>query len=91
MRWTYIVVLDGEQDESLGVLLEQGLVCLLRLDGRRDVGLAVGRVDLLDVKVWDADNGLVDVLLVRRREVELLCGGISHAECVDCRSSLDTR
>jgi hypothetical protein len=91
LRDTYIVVLDGEQDETLSILLEQRLNGLFVLDGRCNVCLAVGRGDLLVVKLWDANNGPVDVLLIRRGEVKLLCGSVSHAECVDCRSSLCTR
>jgi hypothetical protein len=67
---TYLVVLDREEHETLRILLQQGLVCLLRFYRRGSGGLC-GRV--LDVgKLWDANNGLVDVLLVFRREVELL-------------------
>lgn len=60
---TYIVVLDGEENKTLRVLCKEGLVCLLRLDGCNSSGLLVG--DLFDfVKVRNADDGPVDVLLV---------------------------
>lgn len=60
---TYIVVLDGEQDEPVGVLLQQRLVCLFLLDGSRSGGLC--RRGLLD-DIRYADNGLVHVLLLGR-------------------------
>lgn len=71
---TYIVVLDGEENEAVGVFLQERLVGLLRLDGRCDsVHLLVDLVDLL-LEVRNADNGLVTIFLVCRREVDLLCG-----------------
>jgi hypothetical protein len=66
------MVLDGEEYEASRVLLEEGLLGLLLFDGRRD-----GRLDFLDVVlevIWDADDRLESVFLLRRREVELLCG-----------------
>jgi hypothetical protein len=86
---TYIVVLDGEHDEPLRVLLEQRLILLLLLDRGRDSWL-YRRVDLWQIGY--ADNGLENVLLVRGGlEVELLCGGIGHLEALNGRCSLFTR
>ena len=79
---TYIVVLDGEQNEPVGVLLKEGLMGLLFLDGGCSGGL-LGRV-LLD-EIGDANNGPEDVLLVDGRlKVELLCRRVGHLECVEC-------
>jgi hypothetical protein len=83
------MVLDGEENEASRVLLKEGLLGLLLFDGRRD-----GRLDFLDVileVIWDADDGLESVLLLRWREVELLCGRVGHLECVNCRCNLLTR
>ena len=86
---TYIMVLDGEENETVGVFLEDRLVCLLRLDGRCNrVELLVHLVHFLCGEVWDADDGLVGVLLVCRREVDLLCWCVRHLECVNCRCNL---
>jgi len=66
------MVLDGEENEALGVLLQNGLIRLLRLDGRCDrVELLLDLILLLEIR--NADDGLVSVLFVGRREVELLC------------------
>lgn len=57
------MVLDGEEDKASRVLLKEGFVCLLRLNGRRDC-----RLDVLDIGVeviWNADNGLENVFFVR--------------------------
>jgi hypothetical protein len=56
------MVLDGEKNKAVGVLLEKRLVCLLSLDCGRDTSLCYG---LLLGKVWDADNRLEDIFLVR--------------------------
>lgn len=70
---TYIVVLDGEENEALGVLLQDGLVGLLRLDGRCNrVNLLLDLVGDIVLELRNADDGLVCVLLVCRREVNLL-------------------
>jgi hypothetical protein len=77
----YIVVLDGEQDEALRVLLQQRLVLFFLLDCGRD-GRLYGRVDLRHIRY--ADDGLEDVLFViGRGEVELLCGRIGHLESLN--------
>jgi len=81
------VVLDGEKDESLRVLLEEGLVGLLGPEARSGSGL----LDLLDL----GDDGLdlLDgsdvgvVLLISDVEVELLDGGL-HLEGLDSSGSL---
>jgi hypothetical protein len=83
------MVLDGEQDEASRVLLEEGLLSLLFLDRGRD-----SRLNLLEVileVIWNADDGLESVLLLRRREVKLLCGRVGHLECVNGRRNLLTR
>lgn len=73
IRWkTYVVVLDGEKHKALSILLKERLVGLLGLDCRCDAELLVRRVLLL-WQVWNADDGLVNIFLVRRREVKLLC------------------
>ena len=48
MSKTHLVVLDGEQDEALRVLLQNGLVNLLRLDCGSHGGLGRLLLDLLD-------------------------------------------
>lgn len=58
---TYIMVLDGEKNEALSVLLEQWLVCLLRLDSGRDRWLCDR---LLFWQIGNADDGHENVLLV---------------------------
>lgn len=81
------MVLDGEKDESLRVLLEEGLVGLLGPEARGGSGL----LDLLDL----GDDGLdlLDgsdvgvVLLISDVEVELLDGGL-HLEGLDSSGSL---
>ena len=89
MTGTYLVVLDREEDEPVGVLLKQGLVGLLGLDAGGDGGL--GLLDLLrlgDRRDVLRDSGAVGVvLLVGRAEVELLHGRL-HLERVDGGSSL---
>jgi hypothetical protein len=59
---TYIVVLDGKKNKAIGVFLEKRLMCLLFLDGRRDTSLCYR---LLFWEVWDADDGLENVFLIR--------------------------
>jgi hypothetical protein len=56
------VVLDGEENKAVGVFLKQRLVCFLRLDCGCDTSLCDR---LILRKIWDADNRLEDVLLVR--------------------------
>ena len=58
----YIMVLDGEKNEAVGVLLEQRLVCLFLLDCGRDTSLCYR---LLLRKVWNSDDGPENILLVR--------------------------
>lgn len=80
------MVLDGKKDETLRVLLEKRLVCFLGSDCGCDRRL--GDDHLLLWEIWNADNGLVDVLLVCRREVELLRRRVGHLECVNGCSRL---
>lgn len=65
------MVLDGEKNEALRILLQEGLICFLRPDSRGNVRL-LDFLYLLLGEVRNADDGLVAVLLVRRREINLL-------------------
>jgi hypothetical protein len=56
------MVLDGEKNEAVGVLLEERLVCLFLLDCGRDTSLCYR---LLLRKVWNADDGPENIFLVR--------------------------
>jgi len=56
------VVPNRKQHEALGVLLEQRLICLFGFDSGGSGRLHIGRV--LFWKIRNANNGLVDVLLV---------------------------
>lgn len=89
------MILDGEQDEALRVLLEKRLLSL-----QRDIVLllllSLGRLWLLGgLGVVGIDLGLKGgevgveglVLLIRRVEVELLDGGL-HLEGLNCSCSL---
>lgn len=86
------MVLDGEQHETLGVLLQEGLIGLKWLDGSSDGSLGLLDGALLDLLLLQLDGLDIldgDVLLVGT-EVELLDGGID-SECLDGRSSLQFR
>ena len=86
---TYLVVLDGEQDETLGVLLQEGLISLKGLDGSSDGSLGLldrALLDLLLLQLDGLDTLDGNVLLVGTK-VELLNRGID-GECLDGRSSL---
>jgi hypothetical protein len=85
-RKTNLMVLDGEEHEALGVLLQQWLVCLLSLDGRRDRHALLWDLDV----VWYADDGDGDVgvLLVRGIKGELLGGRVAHLKALNGRRSL---
>lgn len=92
------MVLDGEQHETLGILLQEGLVGLLGLDGGSHGGLRLlllgrlhGRlVDVLGVNLC-LEGGEVGVegrvLLVGSRKIELLDGRL-HLEGLDGGRSL---
>lgn len=70
---TNLVVLDGEQDETVGVLLEEGLVGLGLLDTRsdlRDLNDLVAH--LVDSRVGGLERR--DVFLASGLEIELLNG-----------------
>jgi hypothetical protein len=85
---TNLVVLDGEENETVGVLLKEGLVGLSLLDRSSNLrnlkglldGLGVGRVDGLERRGR--------VLLADGLEVELLNGGVAHLEVLEGGSSL---
>ena len=82
---TNLVVLDGEKNEAVGVLLQEGLAGLSSLDtssslGNLSDGLLGGRVDGL--------SGGRDILLADRGEVELLSGGVAHLKVLEGGSSL---
>ena len=87
------MVLDGEENEALGVLGKEGLVGLLRLDSRGDL---LGLGSLLVRVVFGIDLGLelskvgVEglVLLVGGTEVELLGGRVVHVEVLDTGGDL---
>jgi hypothetical protein len=67
------VVLDGKEDEAVGVLLQDRLAGLLRLDGRCNrVKLLLDLIGGIILEIGNAHDGLVCVLLVCRREVDLL-------------------
>lgn len=84
-------MLDWEQDEALGVFLEQRLVCLLPFNGGRDRGVVVRRLfELCKVHLGhtlDFDGDLVKVLLVGG-EVELFYRRVAHLELLDAGASL---
>lgn len=90
-RVTYLMVLDGKENKTLGVLLKQRLVGFLRLDarGNSDLGLLLlGLFDNLCLEVGGIE-GLVQrlVLLIGGAEVELLDGRL-HVEVLNGGSSL---
>lgn len=93
-RVAYLVVLDGEHDESMGVLPENWLVELLWLQGGGPLWLLwladlLGRSMLhIEVLGQGGDCGVLDVvLLVCDAEVELLDWGV-HLQGLNARCSL---
>ena len=83
MDVTYLVVLDGEHDETVGVLLEEGLSSLHGLDS-----FGLGK-SLLDGLLDGVDlHGGRDIFLANGGEVELLDGGVRHLEVLEGGSSL---
>lgn len=94
-RVTYLMVLDGEEDEATRVLLEERLVGVVVLDNS---GLSLLLLDLLDLlDDWlvvgidllskSGDSRVRVVLLVRDAEIELLNGRL-HLEGVNGSSGL---
>ena len=81
-RDAYLVILDGEQDEAVGVLLEKRLVCLVGLDARRSgrLLLLLGNrlFDSLGIngcgEGGDAVVGGLGIFLVHGTKVKLLHG-----------------
>jgi hypothetical protein len=55
------MVLNGEENKTVGVFLEKRLVSLLSLDCGRDTSLCDG---LILWKIWDADNGPENIFLI---------------------------
>lgn len=88
----YLVVLDGEEDETVRVLLQHRLVRLLRLDCGRNfrlfLRLLLEQRDALDgdgdlVGIVAGVGGVIGVLLVSLSvELRLLDGGL-HLEVFD--------
>lgn len=90
---TDLMVLDGEENEALTVLLEKRLVHLLLLDARGDHRrflLLRGLLSGLGLNVGCGGNVRADglVLLVGVVEVELLDGGL-HLERIESGGSLE--
>jgi hypothetical protein len=94
--FTYLVVLDGEKDEAVGVLLEKRLIGFEALGGRcgnwrRDLCLLfLDRRLVLSVHaVGEGSDTVIDgmVLLVYGIEVELLDGRL-HFEGLNGSGSL---
>ena len=92
---THLVVLDGEQHESMGILLKKGLVGLLSLDARSDSVLddRLDRLECLDKRffgldVLDDGSAVNNVLLANRGKVDLLGRGIGHLEILNVVGSL---
>lgn len=93
---TYLMVLDGEQDEALRVLLQDGLVNLIWLNCRSHGGLGLllleglgGLVVVVHLLGEALESGLVErlVFLVGSVEVDLLDGRL-NLERVNGRGSL---
>lgn len=87
----YLVILDGEKDESIGILLEQWLVGLEVL-GSFSGGSNMGLLGLwLGSGLLGFHDALGDggVFLVRNVEVELLDRRIAHLEGLEGRGSLE--
>ena len=84
---TYLVVLDREQNETVGVLLQEGLVGLKLLSSRSSLGNLDG---LLGDLVGGGINGVErpGVLLANGLEVKLLDGRVAHLEILEGGSSL---
>lgn len=77
---TYLVILDGEHDETVGVLLEEGLSGLKLLDGRSSL---CGKSLLGGLLGVDGLCGGGDILLAYRSEIELLGGRVAHLEVLE--------
>lgn len=84
---SYLVVLDGEEDETVRVLLQERLIGLGLLDARSNLGGLDGLLaQLVDRRVDGL--GRRDILLASGLEVELLDRRVTHLEVLERGSSL---
>jgi hypothetical protein len=74
------MVLDGEKNEALRVLLQKRLVCLLGSDGRGDRSL-LDFICFYFFEVRNADDGLVTILFFTG-ESDILSVSIADAACM---------
>lgn len=81
------MVLDGEENETLRVLLEEGLVELLSLGSDNNLCLLLGLLDNLRLELCSIDVLVGLVLLVGDSKVKLLDGRF-HVEVLNTGSSL---
>lgn len=81
------MVLDGEENETLRVLLKEGLIELLSLGSHNSFCLFLCLLDNLGPELCGIDVVVGLVLLVGDTEVELLDGRF-HVKVLDTGSSL---
>lgn len=81
------MVLNGEENETLRVLLEEGLVELLSLGSDNRLCLLLGLLDNLRLELCSIDVLVRLVLLVGDSKVELLDGRF-HVKVLNTGSSL---
>jgi hypothetical protein len=96
VKRAYLVILDWEEDEAVWVFLQQWLIGLGRLDGRRNLWLFLflDGIDarLLGLEVIDDGRRWVsEVLLVGRVEVDPLDRRFSHLETFESHRNLDAK
>lgn len=80
------MILDGEENKAMRILLKQRLAGLELLDSRSSLGSFDSLVDLAGLQV---DVGDRRVFLASGFEVELLRGGIAHLQVLERRGSLE--